>query len=469
MTTPKIRTRFAPSPTGFLHIGGARTALFNWLFARHHGGDFLLRIEDTDQKRSSEDAVTGIFDSLSWLGINVDEPAVFQSKNIQRHVAVAQELVAQDKAYYCYCSPEELEVMREQAKAEGRATVYDRRWRDADPKDAPADIAPVIRIKAPLDGEITIDDAVQGSVTVHSKQLDDFILLRSDGTPTYMLSVVVDDYDMGITHIIRGDDHLNNAFRQKIIIDAMGWNTPVYAHVPLIHGVDGAKLSKRHGAQGVDEFINLGYMPEGVNNALLRLGWGHGDEEIIDQARAISLFGLDGIGRAPARLDYTKMESINAHYLRAMDDADLLTSLMHWMDTQNLESLNAQQQAWIVAGMTGLKDRAKTFVDLYAETKPYRQSVPISYDEKAAQTLQSEDAKAAIIALYQALEALSDFTESSIDAATRQLAADQFDQKLGRILMPLRAAITGSTQSPPLQKLMEILGKDEVLARLKAV
>ncbi|MBC7135504.1 MAG: glutamate--tRNA ligase, partial [Oceanibaculum nanhaiense] len=327
-----VVTRFAPSPTGFLHIGGGRTALFNWLYARHTGGKFLLRIEDTDRARSTEDAVQAIFDGLKWLGLDWDDEAVMQFARAGRHAEVAHELLAQGKAYRCYASPEELTAMREQAKAEGRPVRYDGRWRDRPDSDAPAGVAPVIRLKAPQTGQTIIQDMVQGEVTVANEQLDDFVLLRGDGTPTYMLSVVVDDHDMGITHVIRGDDHLNNAFRQTQLYQAMGWDVPHFAHIPLIHGPDGAKLSKRHGALGVEAYRDMGFLPEAMRNYLLRLGWGHGDEEIIPTDKAIEWFDLDAVGRSASRFDMAKLENLNAHYLREADDTRLATLILPMLE-----------------------------------------------------------------------------------------------------------------------------------------
>ncbi|MED5424017.1 MAG: glutamate--tRNA ligase, partial [Pseudomonadota bacterium] len=315
-----VVTRIAPSPTGFMHIGTARTALFSWLYAKRHNGKFLLRIEDTDRARYSEEAVDALKDGLKWLGLHWDGDAASQFESRHRHAEVAQQLVDMGKAYYCYCSPEELEQMREDARASGAKVNYDRRWRERDASEAPEGVKPVVRIKAPLEGTTVIEDAVQGRVEKNNDELDDFILLRSDGTPTYMLSVVVDDNDSGVTHIIRGDDHLNNAFRQKVIIDAMGWDVPVYAHIPLILGPDGAKLSKRHGAQGVHEYEEMGYLPEAMRNYLLRLGWSHGDDEIISTEQAVEWFNLENIGKSAARFDFDKLASLNAHYIKQADN-----------------------------------------------------------------------------------------------------------------------------------------------------
>src|SRR5216684_692233 len=350
-----VVVRFAPSPTGFLHIGGARTALFNWLFAQHHGGTFLLRIEDTDRQRSTKEAVDAIIDGLSWLKLDWDGDIVMQSARSPRHAEVARQLLATGNAYYCYCTPDELEAMREKARAEGRPVRYDGTWRDRDPKAAPPGVKPAIRLKAPQTGETVIHDHVQGTVTVANAQLDDLIILRSDGTPTYNLSVVVDDHDMGITDVIRGDDHLNNAFRQTQIYRALGWAVPEFAHVPLIHGPDGAKLSKRHGALGVDAYRDMGYLPEALRNYLLRLGWGHGDAEIISTAQAIEWFDVDGIGRAAARFDFAKLDSVNGHYIRAADDARLVALIAPRLEKALGRPLAEAELVRLFAAMPGLK------------------------------------------------------------------------------------------------------------------
>ena len=357
LSTPPA-VRFAPSPTGYLHIGGARTALFNWLFARHHDGKFLLRIEDTDRQRSTDDAIRAIVDGLRWLGLDWDGEPVMQFARMTRHAEVAHAMLARGHAYRCYATPQELEAMRAEARAEGRAIVSP--WRDRDPAAAPAGARPVIRLKAPREGATVIADLVQGNVTVDNRQLDDMVMLRSDGTPTYMLSVVVDDHDMGISHVIRGDDHLNNAARQMQIFRAMDWPVPAFAHIPLIHGPDGAKLSKRHGAMGVEAYRDQGYLPEAVRNYLLRLGWGHGDAEIVPTARAIELFDLDGVGRGPARFDKVKLDSLNGHYIRQSDDARLVELIVPRLGA----ALGAPERGRLAAAMPGLKDRAKTLAEL---------------------------------------------------------------------------------------------------------
>ncbi|WP_028794596.1 glutamate--tRNA ligase [Thalassobaculum salexigens] len=463
-----VVTRFAPSPTGFLHIGGARTALFNWLFARHHGGRYLLRIEDTDRKRSTPEAVDAILDGLDWLGLGGDEAPVFQLSRIERHTEVAHKLLEIGQAYRCYCSTEELEQMREKARAEGRQPRYDGTWRDRDPSEAPAGVKPVIRIKAPQDGETTLVDAVQGSVTVPNAQLDDMIILRADGTPTYMHSVVVDDHDMGITHVIRGDDHLNNAFRQAVIYRAMGWDVPVFAHIPLIHGPDGAKLSKRHGALGVDAYRDMGYLPEAVNNYLLRLGWAHGDEEIVPRDKAIELFDLDGVGRSAARFDFAKLENLNGHYIREADNdrlAELVLARLR-AEPDGLD-LTAETESRIRGGMEGLKARARTVKELADNARFYAATLPLSFDEKANKLL-DDDGRRVLSGLAEKLRGLNSFQEGDVEQAVRSFAEAQ-ELKLGKAAQPLRAALTGSTTSPGIFEVLAVLGKDESLRRIDAV
>lgn len=455
-----IVTRFAPSPTGYLHIGGARTALFNWCFTKAVGGTFLLRIEDTDRERSTDESVKAILDGLNWLGIEHDGEATYQFARSPRHAEVARDLVAQGKAYYCYCTPQELEAMKAEAVARGEQPRYNRMWRDRDPATAPEGVKPVIRIKAPLDGETTITDKVQGAVTVANAQLDDFILLRSDGTPTYMHAVVVDDHDMGVTHVIRGDDHLNNTFRQKVIFDACGWDVPTFAHLPLIHGPDGAKLSKRHGALSVFEYASLGYLPEAMCNYLLRLGWSHGDDEIFTKEEAAQWFRLEDINKAPARLDFKKLDHVNAHYIKQADNERLTDEVMQRLGA------DAPYRRLVLAGMEDLKQRPSTLVQLAQEAAFYTKADP-AYDDKAKETL--KDSSAQLAALKQALAGLDDFTASGIEALCRTLAEQQFDNKLGKVVMPLRAALTGATTSPPIFKVAEIFGKEEVQRRLSII
>lgn len=454
-----VTVRFAPSPTGFLHIGGARTALFNWLFARHHGGKFLLRIEDTDRARSTKEAVDAIIDGLQWLGLQWDGEIVMQSARAERHAALARQLLAEGKAYYCYCTPQELEAMREKARAEGRSVRYDGTWRDRDPREAPPGIPPVIRLKAQQDGDTVIEDRVQGRVVVANSQLDDLIILRADGTPTYNFSVVVDDHDMAISHVIRGDDHLNNAFRQTQIYRALGWDTPQFAHVPLIHGPDGAKLSKRHGALGVDAYRDMGYLPEALRNYLLRLGWSHGDAEIISTEQAIEWFELDAIGRAPARFDFAKLGSLNAHYLRETADARLAALVAPFLE----RALGgAVETARLAAAMPGLKPRAKTLAELADIAKFYVAKRPIPIDDKAKAALAS--AKSLLQSLADALQDVA-WEAGTLETAIRGFAEAR-SLKLGAAAQPLRAALTGSIASPPIFSVMEVLGREETLARL---
>jgi glutamyl-tRNA synthetase len=462
-----VITRFAPSPTGYLHIGGARTALFNWCYTRHMGGKFLLRVEDTDKARSTPEAVEAIFRDLKWLGIDWDEEPIFQSTRAARHAEVAHELVKKDKAYFCYCTPEELDAMREEAKAKGEQPRYNRMWRDRDPASAPAGVKPVIRIKAPIDdGQTMIEDAVQGNVTIANTQLDDMILLRSDGTPTYMHAVVVDDHDMGVTHVIRGDDHLNNAFRQKLIFEAMGWDVPVFAHIPLIHGPDGAKLSKRHGAQAAGEFKDAGYLPEAVANYLLRLGWSHGDDEIFTKEQAAQWFDIKDINLAASRLDIKKLDFLNSHYMRTAGDARLVEEILSRHPDLKPDPVHRER---LLAGMHDLKGRAATLIQLAADAALYLKDAPFDYDEKAAATLNDHDAHHALHDVYDALARLgADFRDAAIEAACRKIADEKYAGKLGKIAMPFRAALTGHTVSPPIFKAAEILGQAQTMNRLKA-
>jgi len=458
-----VVTRFAPSPTGYLHIGGARTALFNWLYARHHGGRFLLRIEDTDRLRSTPDAVRAIFAGLEWLGLDWDDEPVMQFARAERHVQVARELLATGNAYRCYASPEELAAMREAQKAAGQPMRYDGRWRDRDPSEAPVGVDPVVRLKAPREGETIIEDSVQGRVAVANDQLDDMILLRSDGTPTYMLSVVVDDHDMGITDVIRGDDHLTNAFRQTQVYNALGWTLPRFAHIPLIHGPDGAKLSKRHGALGTEAYQEMGFLPEAMRNYLLRLGWGHGDDEIISDAQAREWFDLAGVGRAPARFDTVKLTNLNGHYLRQANDgrlvdlvADRLRAAGDTVDDEGLRRLRT--------GMASLKERAKTLVDLTESAAFYVRARPLDLDAKARKQV-GGDGAAVLARLVERLTAFEPWTRDALEQDARGLAEAE-GLKLGKVAQPLRAAVTGSTVSPPIFEVLEILGRAEVLARL---
>ena len=459
----KVVTRFAPSPTGFLHIGGARTALFNWLFARHHGGEFHLRIEDTDRARSTEPAIAAILDGMTWLNLNWDGEVVYQFSRAARHAEVAHALLAAGHAYRCYATPEELTALREEQRAARQPMRYDGRWRDR--TDWPNDADYVIRLKAPREGSVTIDDQVQGPVTVNNAELDDFVLLRSDGTPTYMLAVVVDDHDMGVTHVIRGDDHLNNAFRQLALIRAMNWPEPVYAHIPLIHGADGAKLSKRHGALGVDAYRDeLGLLPEAVENYLLRLGWGHGDAEIITREEAVQWFELAGVGRSPSRFDIKKLENLNGHYLRAADDGRLVALIAGRVAAALGRELTDSDTALLQRTMPELKKRANNLNDLAASSLFYLRSRPIPMDEGAAKLLAS--ATPALLDRARArFAAQDDWTAAALEQVARELAESEA-AKLGQIAQPLRAAVTGSAQSPGLFEVLEVLGRQEVLGRI---
>jgi glutamyl-tRNA synthetase len=460
-----IVTRFAPSPTGFLHIGGARTALFNWLFARHHGGKVLLRIEDTDRKRSTQETIDAILDGLDWLGLDFDAPPVFQSERGSRHVEVAEKLLAAGHAYKCYATTEELEEMRAAQRAARQPLRYDGRWRHRDPSEAPLGAPFVVRLRTPDDGEATIEDAVQGKVTVKNAELDDYILLRADGTPTYMLAVVVDDHDMGVTHIIRGDDHLNNAFRQLPIIRAMqqiedGWNEPVYAHIPLIHGPDGAKLSKRHGATGVEAYRDeLGILPEALFNYLLRLGWGHGDQEEFTREEAIELFDLDGVGKSPSRFDMKKLHNMNGHYIRAADDVRLAALIAPKIGTQANEALLAK-------AMPVLKTRAQDLDELASGGAFLFKTRPLEMDEKAASLL-TDDAKGLLSRISARLRAESDWTSEALEANLKS-QAEELGLGLGKLAQPLRAALTGQSTSPGIFDVLILLGREESLARIDA-
>jgi glutamyl-tRNA synthetase len=469
MSDPVV-TRFAPSPTGFLHIGGARTALFNWLFARHAGGKMLLRIEDTDRARSTPEAIAAILDGLSWLGLDWDGPAIYQFQRSARHREVASSLLAAGKAYYCYASPQELEEMRERARAEGRPPRYDGRWRDRSPAEAPAGIKPVIRLKAPLQGETILDDLVQGRVTWAHENLDDLILLRSDGTPTYMLAVVVDDHDMDVTHIIRGDDHLTNAARQMQIYQALGWTIPIMAHIPLIHGADGAKLSKRHGALGVDAYRAMGYLPGALRNYLVRLGWSHGDKEFFSTQEMIETFDLGHVGRSPARFDFAKLEHLNGHYIRDTPDKDLVEALVETSPVlangaSLAGKLDQSSRGKLLAAMPGLKDRAKTLVELLDGALFLFAERPLQLDEKANAILEN-GGRAHIAALVRRFAGLSDWTAQATESAVRQYV-EETGVKLGQVAQPLRAALTGHSTSPGIFDVLGVLGREESLGRLQ--
>lgn len=466
----KVVTRFAPSPTGFLHIGGARTALFNWLYARANGGKFLLRIEDTDRERSTDDAIEAILDGLKWLELDYDGEPLFQFARAERHKAIALQLLEEDKAYRCYATAEELAEMREKARAEGRPPGYDGRWRDRDPSEAPEGVPYAVRFKAPKEGETVIEDQVQGRVTFKNKDLDDLIILRSNGTPTYNLSVVVDDHDMGITHIIRGDDHLTNAARQSQIYEALGWDRPVFAHVPLIHGPDGAKMSKRHGALGVDAYRDMGYLPAAMRNYLVRLGWSHGDDEIISTGQMIKWFGFDALGKSAARFDFNKLLNLNGHYIRHAEDKALIDAIKELLphlpeDQQPPRTLAEADWRKFEQAMPGLKERAKTLLELIDGARFLFVARPLDLDAKAEKILKPE-AKANLAALHDRLSGLESWNTEETEKAVRDLA-EELGAKLGDLAQPLRAALTGRGVSPPIFAVLAVLGREESLARIK--
>jgi glutamyl-tRNA synthetase len=467
--SPPVVTRFAPSPTGFLHIGGARTALFNWAYAKGKGGQMLLRIEDTDRERSTDAAVDAILNGLSWLGLTWDGDAVSQYARAPRHREIAEELLKRGRAYYCYCTPEELDAMRNKAEAEKRPIRYDGTWRDRDPASAPAGVKPVIRFKSPQEGETVVDDHAQGRVVIPNKDLDDLIILRSDGNPTYNLSVVVDDHDMGVTHVIRGVDHLTNAARQTQIYLAMDWAVPSMTHVPLIHGPDGAKLSKRHGALGVEAYREMGYLPAALRNYLARLGWSHGDDEIFSTEQLVGWFDLDGVGKSAARFDFAKLENLNGHYIRHTPDSELLDEFLAFLphvDGGNdmLARIDVPMRAKLLKALPGLKERAKTLVELKASAAYLFATRPLAIDDKA-KTLLSDEGKAALTGVLQVLKEAADWTAPSLEKAVKEYA-DAAGVKLGKIAQPLRAALTGTSTSPGIFDVLEVLGRDESLWRI---
>jgi glutamyl-tRNA synthetase len=462
-----VVTRFAPSPTGYLHIGSARTALFSWAYARHTGGQFLLRIEDTDRERSTEAAVQAIYDGLTWLGLAWDGAPTLQFSRAARHAEIARELLGRGQAYYCYCSPEELAEMRETARAKGLPPRYNGMWRDRDPSEAPAGVAPVIRIKAPLSGEIVVNDHVQGEVVFKTENLDDFIILRSDGTPTYMLAVVVDDHDMGVTHILRGDDHLTNAARQIIIYNGMGWDVPEMAHIPLIHGPDGAKLSKRHGALGVGAYRQMGYLPEAMLNYLARLGWSHGDDELFSIEQMIEWFSLEGLNKGAARFDFVKLENVNGHYIRAASPDylyDVMVATAEEIGRTTDHAGLVANKATVLAALPELQPRAKTVLELIDLAQFIYAVRPLQIDGAAGEQLTAET-RAMLAGAKAVLEQLSDWSVPAIDGAIRAFAESR-GLKLGKVAQPLRAALTGRTVSPGIFEVMVLIGKAESLARI---
>jgi glutamyl-tRNA synthetase len=465
----QVITRFAPSPTGFLHIGGARTALFNWLYARRFGGTFLLRIEDTDRERSTEAAVHAILEGLKWLGLDWDGEAISQFARAERHREVVDEMLASGAAYRCYASTEELEDMRQKARLEGRPMRYDGRWRDRHPSEAPPGVAPVIRLRARQDGETVIDDKVQGKIVFANRDLDDLVLLRSDGNPTYMLAVVVDDHDMDVTHVIRGDDHLTNAARQTQIYQALGWDVPIWAHIPLIHGPDGAKLSKRHGALGVDAYRAMGYLPAALRNYLARLGWSHGDKEFFAIEEMIAAFDLPAVGRSPSRFDFAKLENMNGHFIRAMSDDGLFQALIGALAYLNGGSevaarLDEHKRAQLRAAIPGLKERAKTLVELLDGAGFLFATPPFRMDEKAEEIL-AKGGRAHLAALLTRLAAVTEWSEPALEAVVRAYA-EETEAKLGTVAQPLRAALTGRSTSPSIFDVLTVLGREESLARI---
>ncbi|HZZ61461.1 MAG TPA: glutamate--tRNA ligase [Roseiarcus sp.] len=462
-------TRFAPSPTGFLHIGGARTALFNWLYARRFGGTFLLRIEDTDRERSTQAAVDAILDGLDWLGLHWDGEAISQFGRAWRHREVVDRMLASGAAYRCYASAEELEEMRRKARAEGRPMRYDGRWRNRDPSEAPPGVAPVIRLRARQEGETVVDDKVQGKVVFANKDLDDLVLLRSDGNPTFMLAVVVDDHDMGVTHVIRGDDHLTNAARQTQIFQALGWEVPVWAHIPLIHGPDGAKLSKRHGALGVEAYRAMGYLPAALRNYLVRLGWSHGDKEFFTTDEIVAAFDLSAIGRSPSRFDFAKLENMNGHFMRASGDEELFQALVATLPylpggPEVAQRLDERKRAQLRAAIPGLKERAKTLVELLEGAGFLFVTRPLPMDEKAADIL-AKGGRAHLAAMLPRLSRISDWSGPALEAVVRAYA-EESGAKLGSVAQPLRAALTGRSTSPGIFDVLSVLGREESLGRI---
>jgi glutamyl-tRNA synthetase len=458
-----VVTRFAPSPTGFLHIGGARTALFNWLHARRHGGRFLLRIEDTDRARSTPEATEAILSGLRWLGLDWDGEAVSQFSRLARHAEAAEAMLAAGAAYRCYATQAEIDAFRAEAKAAGRPPLFESPWRDADPATAP-DAPFVVRLRAPRTGETAVDDLVQGRIAWKNETLDDLVLLRSDGTPTYMLAVVVDDHDMGVTHVIRGDDHLTNAARQSLIYRALGWTVPAFAHIPLIHGPDGAKLSKRHGALGLDAYAALGFPPAAMRNYLARLGWSHGDSEFFTTEQAIAWFSIEKVGKAPARFDLKRLENLSGQHIRAMDDETLLAELEAFMAAQGHAPFTPTQRAQAEKAMSGMKERSRTLVELLDMAHFIRGTRPFRPDEKAAKHL--DPASRGMLARLTSHLQNASWTAPDLEAEVRRFAEGE-NLSLGKVAQPLRAALTGRTISPSVFEMMETIGASESLARLE--
>ena len=464
MSVPVV-CRFAPSPTGYLHIGGARTALFNWLYARHADGKLVLRIEDTDRARSSQEAVDAILDGLTWLGLAWDGEPISQFARAERHREVVEQLLLTGNAYKCYMSAEELAEEREKAKAAGTSFQYDGRWRDRDPAEAPEGVDPVIRLKTPQSGETVVDDKVQGNVSFPNKDLDDFVILRSDGTPTYMLSVVVDDHDMSVSHIVRGDDHFTNAARQTLIYKALGWDVPVMAHIPLIHGPDGAKLSKRHGALGIEAYREMGYLPAALRNYLARLGWSHGDDEIFSTEQMVEWFDLDNLNKAPARIDFKKLEAVNAHYIREAGDSELYDMLDEWIVPTDRKERFAERRDWLVSAMPLLKQRAKTLVDLYESAGFLLADRPLKPDEKA-QKVMDDEARKLVAEVIDGFDGLDSWARDGLEAVVNRIAEEK-SLKFGKVAQPLRVALTGTTASPSVFDILTILGREEANGRLR--
>ena len=462
--TPTVITRFAPSPTGFLHIGGARTALYNWLYARRHQGKFLLRIEDTDKERSTKEAVDAIYDGMAWLGLTQDGDAISQASRADRHQQVALELLENGMAYRCFASQEELAEARAEAREQGRPFLGDL-WRDKDPADAPSGAPYVVRLKMPRSGETTLKDQVQGDVTVSNNTLDDMVLLRSDGSPTYMLAVVVDDHDMGVTHVIRGDDHLTNSFRQVKLYEAAGWQTPVFAHIALIHGDDGKKLSKRHGALAVDAYRDMGYLAEAMRNYLLRLGWSHGDDEIITDENAVQWFDLEHISKGAARFDYAKLDSLNNHYMRTMTPAALADSLSPYLEAKLGRPATDTEKDRLVNVLPELAERAKRLTDLADSAALYCDIRPVAFTDKALNTVSGDGAEALKVAQAGLLEAPEWSAAPLKDCLFK--SAEKAELKVGKLMQPVRAALTGGGQAGDLAEMLSILGRDEALSRIE--